>query len=149
MMKTESKQDLRDKVDMLEDEVFSLEENVARLETELKDLTERYEINKKSRDHYQELFSEKRYIAKDGFELLDDMSMNDFAILFSHFSDQIRFSVTEESDNDTRGPNVMLKIDWAYDPIPQGGNLFLNLYPNEHFNVRLKILPNGETHGKD
>ena len=49
MMKTESKQDLRDKVDMLEDEIFSLEENVARLETELKDLTERYEINKKSR----------------------------------------------------------------------------------------------------
>ena len=148
-MKTESKQDLRDKVDMLEDEGFSLEENVARLETEIKDLTERYEINKKSRDHYQELFSEKRYIAKDGFELLDDMSMNDFAIVFSHFSDQIRFSVTEESDNDTRGPNVMLKIDWAYDPIPQGGNLFLNLYPNEHFNGRLKILPNGETHGKD
>jgi predicted nuclease with TOPRIM domain len=149
MMKTESKQDLRDKVDMLEEEVESLEKDKKDLEARLEDLSERYEINKKSRDHYQELFSEKRYIAKDGFELLDDMSMNDFAILFSHFSDQIRFSVTEESDNDTRGPNVMLKIDWAYDPIPQGGNLFLNLYPSEHFNNRLKILPNGETHGKD
>ena len=149
MMKTESKQDLRDKVDMLEDEVFSLGENVARLETELKDLTERYEINKKSRDHYQELFSEKRYIAKDGFELLDDMSMNDFAIVFSHFSDQIRFSVREDNNQDFAGPNVMLKIDWGYDPIPEGGNLFLNLYPNEHFDGRLKILPHGETHGKD
>jgi len=148
-MKTESKQDLRDKVDMLEDEVFSLEENVARLETELKDLTERYEINKKSRDHYQELFSEKRYIAKDGFELLDDMSMNDFAIVFGHFSDQIRFSVREDNNQDFAGPNVMLKIDWGYDPIPEGGNLFLNLYPNEHFDGRLKILPHGETHGKD
>ena len=113
MMKTESKQDLRDKVDMLDEEVFSLEEKVAPLETELKDLTERYEINKKSRDHYQELFSEKRYIAKDGFELLDDMSMNDFAILFSHFSDQIRFSVREDNNQDFAGPNVMLKIDWA------------------------------------
>ena len=148
-MKTESKQDLRDKVDMLEDEVFSLEENVARLETELKDLTERYEINKKSRDHYQELFSEKRYIAKDGFELLDDMSMNDFAMLFNHFSDHISFSVREDNNQDFAGPNVMLKIDWGYDPIPQGGNLFLNLYPDEHFDGRLKILPHGETHGKD
>ncbi len=149
MMKTESKQDLRDKVDMLEEEVESLEKDKKDLVSRLEDLSERYEINKKSRDHYQELFSEKRYIAKDGFELLDDMSMNDFAIVFSHFSDQIRFSVREDNNQDFAGPNVMLKIEWAYDPMPQGGNLFLNLYPNEHFDGRLKILPHGETHGKD
>ena len=149
MMKTESKQDLRDKVDMLEEEVESLEKDKKDLEARLEDLSERYEINKKSRDHYQDLFNEKRYIAKDGYELLSDMSMNDFAMLFNHFSDHISFSVREDNNQDFAGPNVILKIDWGYDPVPEGGSLFLNLYPNEHFNGRLKILPHGETHGKD
>ena len=62
-MKTESKQDLRDKVDMLEEEVESLEEKVAYFESKVEELVERNEGMMKSLERQADFIREKRYVA--------------------------------------------------------------------------------------
>ena len=143
-MKTESKQDLRDKVDMLEDEVFSLEEKVARLETEAENLIERNEGMMKSLERQSNFIREKRYVAKDGFDLLDKISMEDFAIMFCHFNHHIYFNA---QGNKNRWMNF--KLDDEYDINSEGGELNLYLKPSSHYEGRFEVLDREEKDGED
>ena len=143
-MKTESKQDLRDKVDILEDEVFSLEEKVARLETEAEDLTIRNERLTSALDRQADFIREKRYVAKDGFDLLDKICMEDFAIMFSHFDSHIYFSA-----QGNKGRWMNFKLDDSYEVISEGGELNLYLKPNSIYEGLFEVLDREEKDGED
>ena len=143
-MKTESKQDLRDKVDMLEDEVFSLEEKVARLETEAENLIERNEGMMKSLERQSNFIREKRYVAKDGFDLLDKICMEDFAIMFSHFDRHIYFSA-----QGNKGRWMNFKLDDSYEVSSEGGELNLYLKPNSIYEGLFEVLDREEKDGED
>ena len=143
-MKTESKQDLRDKVDILEDEVFSLEEKVARLETEAEDLTIRNERLTSALDRQADFIREKRYVAKDGFDLLDKICMEDFAIMFSHFDRHIYFSA-----QGNKGRWMNFKLDDSYEVISEGGELNLYLKPNSIYEGLFEVLDREEKDGED
>jgi len=143
-MKTESKQDLRDKVDILEDEVFSLEEKVARLETEAEDLTIRNERLTSALDRQADFIREKRYVAKDGWDLLDKICMEDFAIMFSHFDRHIYFSAQGNKD---RWMNF--KLDDSYEVSSEGGELNLYLKPNSIYEGLFEVLDREEKDGED
>ena len=143
-MKTESKQDLRDKVDMLEEEVFSLEEKVARLETEAENLTARNEGLIKSMETQSRFYREKRYVAKDGWDLLDKMCMEDFALMFSHYSSHMFFSAQGNKD---RWMNF--KLDDTYEIISEGGDLSIYLKPSKHYEGRFEVLIPEDEDGED
>jgi len=144
MMKTESKQDLRDKVDILEDEVFSLEEKVARLETEAEDLTIRNERLTSALDRQADFIREKRYVAKDGWDLLDKICMEDFALMFSHFDRHIYFSA-----QGNKGRWMNFKLDDSYEVISEGGELNLYLKPNSIYEGLFEVLDREEKDGED
>jgi len=144
MMKTESKQDLRDKVDMLEDEVESLEEKVARFEVAVEDLTIRNERLTSALDRQADFIREKRYVAKDGWDLLDKISMEDFAIMFCHFNHHIYFNA---QGNKNRWMNF--KLDDEYDINSEGGELNLYLKPSSHYEGRFEVLDREEKDGED
>ena len=143
-MKTESKQDLRDKVDMLEDEVESLEEKVARFEVAVEDLTIRNERLTSALDRQADFIREKRYVAKDGWDLLDKICMEDFALMFSHFDRHIYFSAQGNKD---RWMNF--KLDDSYEVSSEGGELTLYLKPSRHYEGRIEVLVPGDEDGKD
>ena len=143
-MKTESKQDLRDKVDMLEEEVESLEEKVARFEVEVEDLTTRNEGLIKSMERQADFIREKRYVAKDGWDLLDKICMEDFALMFSHFDRHIYFSAQGNKD---RWMNF--NLDDSYEVSSEGGELNLYLKPARHYEGRIEVLVPGDEDGKD
>ena len=134
-MKTESKQDLRDKVDMLEEEVFSLEEKVAYFESKVEELVERNEGMMKSLERQADFIREKRYVAKDGWDLLDKICMEDFALMFSHFDRHIYFSAQGNKD---RWMNF--KLDDSYEVSSEGGELNLYLKPSKHYEGRFEVL---------
>ena len=119
-MKTESKQDLRDKVDMLEEEVESLEEKVAYFESKVEELVERNEGMMKSLERQADFIREKRYVAKDGWDLLDKICMEDFALMFSHFDRHIYFSA-----QGNKGRWMNFKLDDSYEVSSEGGELNL------------------------
>lgn len=143
-MKTESKQDLRDKVDMLEEEVESLEEKVARFEVEVEDLTIRNERLTSALDRQADFIREKRYVAKDGFDLLDKICMEDFAIMFSHFDRHIYFSA-----QGNKGRWMNFKLDDSYEVISEGGELNLYLKPNSIYEGLFEVLDREEKDGED
>ena len=143
-MKTESKQDLRDKVDMLEEEVESLEEKVARFEVEVEDLTIRNERLTSALDRQADFIREKRYVAKDGWDLLDKICMEDFALMFSHFDRHIYFSAQGNKD---RWMNF--KLDDSYEVSSEGGELNLYLKPAKHYEGRIEVLVPGDEDGED
>ena len=143
-MKTESKQDLRDKVDMLEEEVFSLEEKVACLETEAENLTARNEGMMKSLERQADFIREKRYVAKDGWDLLDKICMEDFALMFSHFDRHIYFSA-----QGNKGRWMNFKLDDSYEVSSEGGELNLYLKPNSIYEGLFEVLDREEKDGKD
>ena len=143
-MKTESKQDLRDKVDILEEEVESLEEKVAYFESKVEDLIERNEGLMKSLERQADFIREKRYVAKDGLDLLDKICMEDFALMFSHFDHHIYFNA---QGNKNRWMNF--KLDDEYDISPQGGELNLYLKPASHYEGLFEVLDREEKDGKD
>ena len=143
-MKTESKQDLRDKVDILEDELESLEEKVARFEVEVEDLTIRNERLTSALDRQADFIREKRYVAKDGFDLLDKICMEDFAIMFSHFDRHIYFSA-----QGNKGRWMNFKLDDSYEVISEGGELNLYLKPNSIYEGLFEVLDREEKDGED
>ena len=143
-MKTESKQDLRDKVDMLEEEVESLEEKVAYFESKVEELVERNEGMMKSLERQADFIREKRYVAKDGWDLLDKICMEDFALMFSHFDRHIYFSAQGNKD---RWMNF--KLDDSYDIRSEAGELKLYLKPSRHYEGRIEVLVPGDEDGKD
>ena len=143
-MKTESKQDLRDKVDILEDELESLEEKVARFEVEVEDLTIRNERLTSALDRQADFIREKRYLAKDGWDLLDKICMEDFALMFSHFDRHIYFSAQGNKD---RWMNF--KLDDSYEVISEGGELNLYLKPNSIYEGLFEVLDREEKDGED
>ena len=143
-MKTASKQDLRDKVDILEDEVESLEEKVARFEVEVEDLTIRNERLTSALDRQANFIREKRYVAKDGWDLLDKISMEDFAIMFCHFNHHIYFNA---QGNKNRW--MSFKFDDEYDISPEGGELNLYLKPASHYEGLFEVLDREEKDGED
>ena len=143
-MKTESKQDLRDKVDMLEDEVFSLEEKVARFEVEVEDLTIRNERLTSALDRQADFIREKRYVAKDGWDLLDKICMEDFALMFSHFDRHIYFSA-----QGNKGRWMNFKLDDSYEVSSEGGELNLYLKPNSIYEGLFEVLDREEKDGED
>ena len=143
-MKTESKQDLRDKVDMLEEEVESLEEKVARLETEAENLTTRNEGLIKSMERQADFIREKRYVAKDGWDLLDKICMEDFALMFSHFDRHIYFSA-----QGNKGRWMNFKLDDSYEVSSEGGELNLYLKPSRHYEGRFEVLIPEDEDGED
>ena len=143
-MKTESKQDLRDKVDMLEEEVESLEEKVAYFESKVEELVERNEGLMKSLERQADFIREKRYVAKDGWDLLDKICMEDFALMFSHFDRHIYFSAQGNKD---RWMNF--KLDDSYEVSSEGGELTLYLKPSRHYEGRIEVLVPGDGDGED
>ena len=143
-MKTESKQDLRDKVDILEDELESLEEKVARFEVEVEDLTIRNERLTSALDRQADFIREKRYVAKDGFDLLDKICMEDFAIMFSHFDRHIYFSA-----QGNKGRWMNFKLDDSYEVSSEGGELNLYLKPNSIYEGLFEVLDREEKDGED
>ena len=143
-MKTESKQDLRDKVDMLEEEVESLEEKVAYFESKVEELVERNEGMMKSLERQADFIREKRYVAKDGWDLLDKICMEDFALMFSHFDRHIYFSA-----QGNKGRWMNFKLDDSYEVSSEGGELNLYLKPAKHYEVRIEVLVPGDEDGKD
>ena len=143
-MKTESKQDLRDKVDILEDELENLEEKVARFEVEVEDLTIRNERLTSALDRQADFIREKRYVAKDGFDLLDKICMEDFAIMFSHFDRHIYFSA-----QGNKGRWMNFKLDDSYEVISEGGELNLYLKPNSIYEGLFEVLDREEKDGED
>ena len=143
-MKTESKQDLRDKVDMLEEEVESLEEKVAYFESKVEELVERNEGMMKSMERQADFIREKRYVAKDGWDLLDKICMEDFALMFSHFDRHIYFSA-----QGNKGRWMNFKLDDSYEVSSEGGELNLYLKPSRHYEGRIEVLVSGDEDGKD
>ena len=143
-MKTESKQDLRDKVYILEEEVESLEEKVAYFESKVEDLIERNEGLIKSLDRQADFLREKRYVAKDGWDLLDTICMEDFALMFSHFDRHIYFSA---QGNEGRWMNF--KLDDSYEVSSEGGELNLYLKPNSIYEGLFEVLDREEKDGED
>ena len=143
-MKTESKQDLRDKVDILEEEVESLEEKVAYFESKVEELVERNEGLMKSLERQADFIREKRYVAKDGWDLLDKICMEDFALMFSHFDRHIYFSAQGNKD---RWMNF--KLDDSYDISSEGGELNLYLKPSKHYEGRFEVLIPEDKDGED
>ena len=143
-MKTESKQDLRDKVDMLEEEVESLEEKVAYFESKVEELIERNEGLMKSLERQADFIREKRYVAKDGWDLLDKICMEDFALMFSHFDRHIYFNA---QGNNNRW--MSFKLDDEYDISPEGGELNLYLKPASHYEGLFEVLDREEKDGED
>ena len=143
-MKTESKQDLRDKVDILEDEVESLEEKVAYFESKVEELVERNEGLMKSLERQADFIREKRYVAKDGWDLLDKISMEDFAIMFCHFNHHIYFNAQGNKD---RWMNF--KLDDSYEVSSEGGELNLYLKPNSIYEGLFEVLDREEKDGED
>ena len=143
-MKTESKQDLRDKVDMLEEEVESLEEKVARFEHNVEDLTTRNEGMMKSLERQSDFIREKRYVAKDGWDLLDKICMEDFALMFSHFDRHIYFSA-----QGNKGRWMNFKLDDSYEVSSEGGELNLYLKPNSIYEGLFEVLDREEKDGED
>ena len=144
MMKTESKQDLRDKVDILEEEVESLEEKVAYFESKVEELIERNEGLMKSLERQADFIREKRYVAKDGWDLLDKICMEDFALMFSHFDRHIYFSA-----QGNKGRWMNFKLDDSYEVSSEGGELNLYLKPSRHYEGRIEVLVPGDEDGKD
>ena len=143
-MKTESKQDLRDKVDILEEEVESLEEKVSYFESKVEDLIERNEGLIKSLDRQADFLREKRYVAKDGWDLLDTICMEDFALMFSHFDRHIYFSA---QGNEGRWMNF--KLDDSYEVSSEGGELNLYLKPNSIYEGLFEVLDREKKDGED
>ena len=143
-MKTESKQDLRDKVDMLEEEVESLEEKVARFEHNVEDLTTRNEGMMKSLERQSDFIREKRYVAKDGWDLLDKICMEDFALMFSHFDRHIYFRA-----QGNKGRWMNFKLDDSYEVSSEGGELNLYLKPNSIYEGLFEVLDREEKDGED
>ena len=143
-MKTESKQDLRDKVDILEEEVESLEEKVAYFESKVEDLIERNEGLMKSLERQADFIREKRYVAKDGWDLLDKICMEDFALMFSHFDRHIYFSA-----QGNKGKWMNFKLDDSYEVSSEGGELNLYLKPNSIYEGLFEVLDREEKDGKD
>ena len=144
MMKTESKQDLRDKVDMLEEEVESLEEKVAYFESKVEELVERNEGMMKSLESQADFIREKRYVAKDGWDLLDKICMEDFALMFSHFDRHIYFSA-----QGNKGRWMNFKLDDSYEVSSEGGELNLYLKPNSIYEGLFEVLDREEKDGED
>ena len=143
-MKTESKQDLRDKVDILEDEVESLEEKVAYFESKVEELVERNEGMMKSLERQADFIREKRYVAKDGWDLLDKICMEDFALMFSHFDRHIYFSA-----QGNKGRWMNFKLDDSYEVSSEGGELNLYLKPNSIYEGLFEVLDREEKDGED
>ena len=143
-MKTESKQDLRDKVDILEEEVESLEEKVAYFESKVEDLIERNEGLIKSLDRQADFLREKRYVAKDGWDLLDTICMEDFALMFSHFDRHIYFSA-----QGNKGRWMNFKLDDSYEVSSEGGELNLYLKPNSIYEGLFEVLDREKKDGED
>ena len=143
-MKTESKQDLRDKVDMLEEEGESLEEKVAYFESKVEELVERNDGLMKSLERQADFIREKRYVAKDGWDLLDKICMEDFALMFSHFDRHIYFSAQGNKD---RWMNF--KLDDSYEVSSEGGELNLYLKPASHYEGLFEVLDREEKDGED
>ena len=143
-MKTESKQDLRDKVDMLEEEVESLEEKVAYFESKVEELVERNEGMMKSLERQADFIREKRYVAKDGWDLLDKICMEDFALMFSHFDRHKYFSA-----QGNKGRWMNFKLDDSYEVSSEGGELNLYLKPNSIYEGLFEVLDREEKDGED
>jgi len=143
-MKTESKQDLRDKVDILEEELESLEEKVAYFESKVEDLTTRNEGLIKSLERQSDFIHEKRYVAKDGWDLLDKICMEDFALMFSHFDRHIYFSA-----QGNKGRWMNFKLDDSYEVSSEGGELNLYLKPNSIYEGLFEVLDREEKDGED
>ena len=143
-MKTESKQDLRDKVDMLEEEVESLEEKVAYFESKVEELVERNDGLMKSLERPADFIREKRYVAKDGWDLLDKICMEDFALMFSHFDRHIYFSA-----QGNKGRWMNFKLDDSYEVSSEGGELNLYLKPNSIYEGLFEVLDREEKDGED
>jgi len=143
-MKTESKQDLRDKVDILEEELESLEEKVAYFESKVEDLTTRNEGLIKSLERQSDFIHEKRYVAKDGWDLLDKICMEDFALMFSHFERHIYFSA-----QGNKGRWMNFKLDDSYEVSSEGGELNLYLKPNSIYEGLFEVLDREEKDGED
>ena len=143
-MKTESKQDLRDKVDILEEEVESLEEKVAYFESKVEELVERNEGLMKSLERQADFIREKRYVAKDGWDLLDKICMEDFALMFSHFDRHIYFSA-----QGNKGRWMNFKLDDTYEIISEGGELSIYLKPSKHYEGRFEVLIPEDEDGED
>ena len=143
-MKTESKQDLRDKVDMLEEEVESLEEKVAYFESKVEELVERNEGMMKSLERQAAFIREIRYVAKDGWDLLDKICMEDFALMFSHFDRHIYFSA-----QGNKGRWMNFKLDDSYEVSSEGGELNLYLKPNSIYEGLFEVLDREEKDGEN
>ena len=84
---------------------------------------------------------QKKFVAEDVVELLDDLSLSDFTFFLSHFLRNICFSLQLKEDNEENDKrNVILHLDERHDqPIAYGGQVYLHLVPFDHADCRVKF----------
>ena len=110
-------------------------------EKEIAELLERISKVEQQNEQLRNNLYQKKFVAEDVVELLDDLSLSDFTFFLSHFLRNICFSLQLKEDNeenDTR--NVILHLDERHDqPIAYGGQVYLHLVPNDHPTCRVKF----------
>ena len=110
-------------------------------EKEIAELFEKIEKVEQQNEQLRNNLYQKKFVAEDVVELLDDLSLSDFTFFLSHFLRNICFSLQLKEDNeenDTR--NVILHLDERHDqPIAYGGQVYLHLIPCDHADCRVKF----------
>jgi chromosome segregation ATPase len=127
------------KADQYLDKITGLNKDTVELNEKIKKQQEKIVDLEMQNDQLRKMLYEKKFVAEDIVELLDDLSLNDFTFFLSHFLNNLRFSLQlKEEENDTR--NVILKLDDRHDqPIAYGGDVYLHFVPDDHPTCRVKF----------
>ena len=130
-----------DKLQAVENSFQNTRKMADESEKEIAELLERISNVEQQNEHLRNNLYQKKFVAEDVVELLDDLSLSDFTFFLSHFLPNICFSLQLKEDNeenDTR--NVILHLDERHDqPIAYGGQVYLHLVPNDHADCRVKF----------
>ena len=110
-------------------------------EKEIAELFEKIEKVEQQNEQLRNNLYQKKFVAEDVVELLDDLSLSDFTFFLSHFLRNICFSLQLKEDNEENDKrNVILHLDERHDqPIAYGGQVYLHLVPNDHPTCRVKF----------
>ena len=110
-------------------------------EKEIAELFEKIEKVEQQNEQLRNNLYQKKFVAEDVVELLDDLSLSDFTFFLSHFLRNICFSLQLKEDNEENDKrNVILHLDERHDqPIAYGGQVYLHLVPFDHADCRVKF----------
>ena len=110
-------------------------------EKEIAELFEKIEKVEQQNEQLRSNLYQKKFVAEDVVELLDDLSLSDFTFFLSHFLRNICFSLQLKEDNEENDKrNVILHLDERHDqPIAYGGQVYLHLIPFDHADCRVKF----------